>query len=145
MSHTTVCKQTPIRDMAAAAAAAIRCGGTLIVDKKRAKTFNGREINCDHVISHPNAVYEIGLRQSKDEPGTYDLVFDDWRTGKLDNNFSTKAGGQMDKLRMFYDLESDRNYAKSKGYIFTEVKMSETQYMGEMITPDATNEVAMSA
>ncbi len=145
MSHTTVCDETEIKSLDAMAAAAVRCGGVLTRDSKKAKSYDGRRLSCDHVISHPAAAYEIGLRKSTTKPGTYDMVFDDFCVGGLDDVFSTASGKSMDRLRMFYDLEADRIYAASKGYSFREIQIDDTKYVSEMVTPDALSEVAMTA
>lgn len=145
MSHTTVCAETEIKNLDALETAAVRCGGQLIRDVTQAATYGNRTIKCDHVISHPNAKFQIGVRRSKANPEIYELAFDDFYTGGLDPVFSSKAGGQMDLLRMFYEIESDRLYAKARGYGFNEVKVSDTRYVSEMITPEANSEVAMTA
>ncbi len=154
MSHVTIKegnkRDEQILDINALAAAAVRCGlvfkanqttfhnwatdhGRLAGDyplPEGFKTIEELQASVKHAISLPEKErtggtnnYEIGVVASRKFPGTFSLAYD-FYGGKIDQ----KAGKQLDKLRMFYQMGAAKNKAKTLGYRYTETLEKDNSY-----------------
>ncbi|MCG8337581.1 MAG: DUF1257 domain-containing protein [Proteobacteria bacterium] len=79
----------------------------LVRDKKTFKWFNG-DGECEHVITLPNASYEIGLVSKN---GKYEL-----QTDFFDTAIEAAIGNGGGLLKQRYAVERTKAEAKRKGY-----------------------------
>jgi len=74
---------------------------------------------CDHAISFPGkAQYEIGVVKSKTKPKNYELLYDYWQSGGLNQVVGQNAG----LLKQAYGIEAAKTQALLSGYTTTERK-----------------------
>jgi len=145
-------KDQQIRDLPALARAAERCGlefregqtsfhtwatdhGRLVGDWPVPQGYTQADIvggQCLHAMGIPGKKgvrgtegYEIGIVESKKNPGTYSMLFD-FFSSSLSSKVSSgakdaKGNVKPDKLHMFYQIEAARTVAKAKGFSFQEI------------------------
>lgn len=132
MSHVVAIK-LEIKDLKALAEAAKALGAELIEGKKTFRWY-GKWMNdysdanaayknginpadygkCDHIISHPDCSYDIGLVKQPD--GAFLVVADEWHAGGLANVF----GNGMSKLKQRYAFSVAARTMRAKGWRVSE-------------------------
>ena len=71
---------------------------------------------CDFAIGIPGCRYEVGVVESKTDPGKYQVLADFWNAGGLDK----VLGEQGEVFRELYVEQSDIMWAEGKGYEWEE-------------------------
>lgn len=142
MSHVTLCEndealnQVVIDDLEILKVAAERCGMIFAEGQRSFSTYynNERELQarCRHAIKlkpedqkqgSGRKEYEIGVLESTKTPGAWTLACD-----FFDGSLEAKAGVDLGKLRMFYEMEQFRAEAHRNGYIYSEIQEGETYF-----------------
>jgi len=85
--------------------------GRWVGDHPLPEGFKAEDLGkCDHAISVPGCIYEIGV--IKTTQGKYQLLWDFWQAGGLEKTLGKNAG----KLKQAYAKVKITNEEKKKGY-----------------------------